>query len=421
MKPPFRADQVGSLLRPAALAEARAKFTRGAVSADALRQVEDDCIRTIVEKQRSTGLRSITDGELRRSYWHIDYLRQLDGVTIAAMPNRSRFSGTEEQPPVATVTGKVGCSKPIMVDAFEYLQSVIGATVAAVVRGTGTAGVGGTGSANVGGTGSADVGASGSADVGATSTAGVGATGVTGVTRATAKVTIPSPSMLYMRGGRNAVSGTVYPDLDEFWHDVAVAYQRAIRFFAERGCTYLQLDDVSFAYLCDPKFREGCRLNGDDPDTLPQTFTNAVNAALRGRPKGMTVTMHTCRGNFRSSWVAEGGYESVAEAMFSIDVDGFFMEFDSARAGSFEPLRYLPAGKRAVLGLVTTKQGAIESEDEIKRRIEAAGAYAPMESLCLSPQCGFSSTHHGNAVSETEQWRKLDLVVRVAREVWGEA
>jgi 5-methyltetrahydropteroyltriglutamate--homocysteine methyltransferase len=301
-----------------------------------------------------------------------------------------------------------------MVDAFEYLQSVIGAR--------GTAGVGGTGTAGVGATGAAGVAVTGTAGVGVTRGVGTtGTTGVTGVTGATAKVTIPSPSMLYMRGGRNAVSGTVYPDVDEFWHDVAVAYQRAIRFFAERGCTYLQLDDVSFAYLCDPKFREGCRLNGDDPYTLPQTFADAVNGALRGRPAGMTVTMHTCRGNFRSSWVAEGGYESVAEAMFSTDVDGFFMEFDSARAGSFEPLRYLPAGKRAVLGLVTTKQGAIESADEIKRRIEAAGAYVPMESLCLSPQCGFSSTHHGNAVSETEQWRKLELVVRVAREVWGEA
>jgi 5-methyltetrahydropteroyltriglutamate--homocysteine methyltransferase len=364
MKPPFRADQVGSLLRPAVLAAARAQFKQGALPADALRQVEDDSIRHIVEKQQSIGLRSITDGELRRDYWHIDFLRQLDGVTISAMANQSRFGGTEEQPPVATVTGKVGCSKPIMVDAFEYLQSV----------------------------------ASG-----------------------TPKVTIPSPSMLYMRGGRNAVSRTAYPELAEFWHDVAVAYQRAIRFFAERGCTYLQLDDVSFAYLCDSKFRDGCRLNGDDPDTLPRTLASAVNAALRGRPPGMTITMHTCRGNFRSSWVAEGGYESIAEAMFSVDVDGFFMEFDSARAGSFEPLRYLPAGKRAVLGLVTTKQGAIESADEIERRIEAASAYVPMENLCLSPQCGFSSTHHGNAVSESEQWRKLELVVNVARAVWGEA
>jgi 5-methyltetrahydropteroyltriglutamate--homocysteine methyltransferase len=364
MKPPFRADQVGSLLRPAALAAARSQFKQGSLSADALRRIEDDSIAAIVDRQQSIGLRSITDGELRRDYWHIDFLRQLDGVTIVEMANLSRFGGSDEQPPMATVTGKVACSKPIMVDAFLYLQSIA---------------------------------------------------------RGTPKVTIPSPSMLYMRGGRHAVSSTTYPDLAEFWHDVAVAYRQAIRFFAERGCTYLQLDDVSFAYLCDPKFREGCRLNGDDPDALPRTFANAVNEALRERPAGMTVSMHTCRGNFRSSWVAEGGYESIAEAMFSIDVDGFFMEFDSARAGSFEPLRYLPAGKRAVLGLVTTKQGAIESADEIKRRIEAASAYVPMASLCLSPQCGFSSTHHGNAVSEAEQWRKLELVVNVARDVWGEA
>jgi 5-methyltetrahydropteroyltriglutamate--homocysteine methyltransferase len=372
MKPPFRADQVGSLLRPASLTAARQQFKRGALSADALRIVEDGCIRDLVERQQSVGLRSITDGELRRDYWHIDFLRQLDGVTIAAMSDQNRFGGTEEQPPVATVTGKVGCSKPIMVDAFTFLRGVISAAPH-------------------------------------------------GLESSTPKVTIPSPSMLYMRGGRNAVSSAVYPDLAEFWHDVAVAYQQAIRFFAERGCTYLQLDDVSFAYLCDPKFREGCRVNGDDPDALPRTFANAVNAALRGRPAGMSITMHTCRGNFRSSWVAEGGYESIAEAMFSIDVDGFFMEFDSARAGSFEPLRCLPAGRRAVLGLVTTKQGAIESADAIKRRIEAASAYVPMESLCVSPQCGFSSTHHGNAVSETEQWRKLELVVSVAREIWGDA
>jgi 5-methyltetrahydropteroyltriglutamate--homocysteine methyltransferase len=364
MKPPFRADQVGSLLRPPALAAARAQFRRGALSGETLRRVEDDCIRSIVDRQQSIGLRSITDGELRRDYWHIDFLRRLDGVTIVEMANQKRFGGTAEQPPMATVTGRIGCSSPIMVDAFAYLKSI---------------------------------------------------------TRSTAKVTIPSPSMLYMRGGRNAVSRDAYPDLAQFWSDVAAAYRSAIRYFADRGCTYLQLDDVSFAYLCDEKFREGCRLNGDDPEALPQIFAGAVNGALQGRPAGMTITMHTCRGNFRSSWVAEGGYESIAEAMFSIDVDGFFMEFDSARAGSFEPLRFLPSGKRAVLGLVTTKQGAIESADEIKRRIEAASAYVPLEGLCLSPQCGFSSTHHGNAVSETEQWRKLELVVRVAHEVWGEA
>jgi 5-methyltetrahydropteroyltriglutamate--homocysteine methyltransferase len=363
MKPPFRADQVGSLLRPRELAAARAQFKQNAISAEELRRIEDGCIRAIVKRQESVGLRSITDGELRRDYWHIDFLRELDGVTIVTMPNQNLFGGIEEQPPMATVTGKIGCSKPIMADAFSYLK---------------------------------------------------------GITSQTAKVTIPSPSMLYMRGGRKAVSSSVYPDIAEFWHDVALAYQRAIRFFADRGCTYLQLDDVSFAYLCDPKFRDGCRGNGDDPDMLPGEFASAINAALGDRPEGMTITMHTCRGNFKSSWVAEGGYESVAEAMFSTDVDGFFMEFDSARAGSFEPLRYLPASKKAVLGLVTTKQGAIESREEIKRRIDAAAAFVPADRLCLSPQCGFSSTHHGNAVSEDEQWRKLELVVGVARDVWGE-
>jgi 5-methyltetrahydropteroyltriglutamate--homocysteine methyltransferase len=363
IKAPFRADHVGSLLRPAVLAAARAEFGQGALSAGALRQVEDDSIRAVIARQEAIGLRSVTDGELRRDYWHIDFLSQLDGVTTVAMPIQNRFAGSDEQPPVATVTGKIACSRPIMADAFAFLRSL---------------------------------------------------------TRGTAKMTIPSPSMLYLRGGRSAVSSAVYPDLAEFWHDVGIAYQQAIRFLSAQGCTYLQLDDVSFAYLCDPKFKETCRRNGDDPDALPRRFADAVNVALRGRPTGMTVTMHTCRGNFKSSWVAEGGYESIAEAMFSIDVDGFFMEFDSARAGSFEPLRYLPAPKRAVLGLVTTKQGAIESVDEIKRRIEAAGAHVPMDRLCLSPQCGFASTHHGNAVSETEQWLKLELVVRVAREMWGE-
>jgi 5-methyltetrahydropteroyltriglutamate--homocysteine methyltransferase len=346
------------------LAAARARAKRGEIGAAELRAIEDESIRALVARQEAVGLRSITDGELRRDYWHIDFLRELDGVTIVDMAKENRFGGTEEQPPMATVTGRVGCSKPIMTDAFEFLH---------------------------------------------------------GIVTQTAKVTIPSPSMLYLRGGRKAVSTTVYPDLAEFWHDVALAYRQAIQFFADRGCTYLQLDDVSFSYLCDAKFRDGCRLNGDDPDALPATFANVINAALAGRPPGMSITMHTCRGNFKSSWVAEGGYEAVAEAMFSADIDGFFMEFDSARAGTFEPLRYLPAGKKAVLGLVTTKVGAIESADEIKRRIEAASAHVPLASLCLSPQCGFSSTHHGNAVSEDEQWRKLELIVAVAHDVWGAA
>ena len=361
MKPPFRADHVGSLLRPAPLAAARAAHKRGERTAEDLRSVENEAIRVVVARQEAIGLQSVTDGELRRDYWHIDFLRQLDGVKIAENPG-PRFGGTEEQPPIATVTGRIGCSKPIMVDDFAYLKSVTGRT---------------------------------------------------------AKYTIPSPSMLHLRGGRNSVSNVVYPDLAEFWEDVGAAYRRAIRYFAERGCTYLQLDDVSFAYLCDPKFRAGCRQNGDDPATLPNTYATAVNAALRERPAGMTITMHTCRGNFKSAWVAEGGYESVAEAMFSTDIDAFFMEFDSARAGSFEPLRFLPRGKKAVLGLVTTKLGAIESGDELKRRIDAATAFVPLADLCLSPQCGFSSTHHGNAVSEDEQWRKLELIVKVAGQVWG--
>jgi len=361
MKPPFRADHVGSLLRPAALANARARHKRGDLPADELRAVEDAAIRAVVARQESIGLQSITDGELRRDYWHIDFLRQLDGVTIAESPGM-KFGGTEEQPPMATVTGRVNCTRPIMADDFAFLKSV---------------------------------------------------------TQRTAKYTIPSPSMLHMRGGRKAISTSVYPDMGAFWNDVGAAYRRAIAHFAARGCEYLQLDDVSFSYLCDAKFRAGCQANGDDPDTLPRTYAKVINAALQDKPIGMNVTMHTCRGNFKSSWVAEGGYEPVAEAMFSTAVDGFFMEFDSARAGTFEPLRLLPKGKKVVLGLVTTKQGAIESGDELKRRIEAAAAYVPLADLCLSPQCGFSSTHHGNAVSEEEQWRKLELIVKVAEEVWG--
>jgi 5-methyltetrahydropteroyltriglutamate--homocysteine methyltransferase len=226
--------------------------------------------------------------------------------------------------------------------------------------------------------------------------------------------------MLHLRGGRNAISTEVYPDLDEFWTDVAAAYRVAIAQLARAGCVYLQLDDVAFAYLCDPRMRDTCRRNGDDPDDLPRRYAAAVDAALAGRPAGMTVTMHTCRGNFKSAWVAEGGYEIVAEAMFSTSVDAFFMEFDSERAGGFEPLRLLPADKTVVLGLVTTKSGELEDADLLRRRIDAAARYVPLERLCLSPQCGFSSTHHGNALSEVEQWRKLELVVEVARSVWGQ-
>jgi 5-methyltetrahydropteroyltriglutamate--homocysteine methyltransferase len=361
MKPPFRADQVGSLLRPRELAEARAKWRAGTLAADALRAIEDRAIAEAVKKQEAVGLQAITDGEFRRDWWHLDFLAQLEGVQIKEMSG-PRFGGTEEQPPIPIITGKVAYRRPVMIEDFSFLKRQ---------------------------------------------------------TNRTAKQTIPSPSMLHMRPGRAGISKAAYPDLEEFWADSAQAYRDALAAFAKAGCTYLQLDDTAFAYLCDPKMREACRKNGDDPEKLPARYAKTISEALKGRPAGMTVTMHTCRGNFKSAWVAEGGYESVAEAMFSADVDAFFMEFDSARAGGFEPLRFLPKGKKVVLGLVTTKVSELEDKDFLKRRIAEAAKVVPLEDLCLSPQCGFSSTHHGNNLAQDEQWRKLERVVEVAREVWG--
>ncbi len=360
MKPPFRADQVGSLLRPAALAEARQQWKAGALSAAALKEIEDRAVRDAVARQEAVGLESITDGEFRRDWWHLDFMGQLDGVTMMANPG-PKFGGTEAQPPIPSVTGKVRCSRPIFADHFAFLRSA---------------------------------------------------------TAKTAKMTIPSPSMLHLRGGRKSISTEAYPDIGEFWADVSDAYREAIRHLAAAGCTYLQLDDVSFSYLCDPKIQVNCRANGDDPAALPRTYADSINRALAGRPAGMTVTMHTCRGNFKSSFVASGGYHPVAEAMFSADVDAFFMEFDNERSGSFEPLRLLPRGKKVVLGLVTTKVGELEDKEAVKRRIDEAAKFVPLEDLCLSPQCGFSSTHHGNALSQDDQWRKLERIVEIAREVW---
>jgi 5-methyltetrahydropteroyltriglutamate--homocysteine methyltransferase len=363
MNAPYRADQVGSLLRPAELVQARARFKRKEIDAAALRDVEDRCIRAAVARQESIGLQAVTDGEMRRDYWHLDFTTSLDGVTAKA-PVGMTFAA-EDVPPMAHITGRVGCSKPIFVDHFRFLKSVA---------------------------------------------------------RATPKLTIPAPAALHFRGGRNAISREVYPDLREFWADAAAAYRKAIAQIAQAGCSYLQLDDVSFAYLCDPKVRENFRANGDDPATLHRDYAGAITAALKERPAGMAVTMHTCRGNFRSAWFASGGYQDdVIEAMFSTPVDGYFMEYDTERAGGFEPLRLLPKGKKVVLGLVTTKVGALESKDALKRKIEEAARHVPLENLCLSPQCGFASTHHGNVLTEDEQWRKLERVVEVAREVWGEA
>jgi 5-methyltetrahydropteroyltriglutamate--homocysteine methyltransferase len=269
-----------------------------------------------------------------------------------------KFAGTEEQPPIPKVTGKLRYSKPVMVEDFAFLKSV---------------------------------------------------------TSRTAKFTIPSPSMLHLRAGR---AGVAYDDMEEFWSDAAAAYRAAIAAFGRAGCTYLQLDDVSFAYLCDPKIREACRKNGDDPAALPGIYANTIRKIVEAKPSAMAITMHTCRGNFKSAWVAEGGYEPVAEQMFSSGVDGFFMEFDTERAGGFEPLRFVPKGKRVVLGLVSSKTGVLEDKRYLKRQIAAAARYVPIENLCLSPQCGFSSTHHGNRLTEAEQWRKLERVVEVAKEVW---
>jgi 5-methyltetrahydropteroyltriglutamate--homocysteine methyltransferase len=365
-RPPFRADQVGSLLRPAALSQARARHRAGEIDAAALRAAEDTAIAEAVRRQQACGLQSITDGEFRRDWWHLDFLSQLDGVTLVDNGGQKfRIAGQSEQPPIASVTGRIGCSAPIMADHFAYLSRLIGGS------------------------------------------------------NCVPKMTIPSPSMLHLRGGRAAISREAYPELDAFWADVAAAYRVAIRHLADAGCRYLQLDDITFAYLCDPKIQQNCRDNGDDPTTLPQRYAQVINAALADRPADMVVTIHTCRGNFKSAWVAEGGYDPVVEAMFSTDVDGWFMEFDSERAGGFEPLRKLPAGKKVVLGLVTTKLGELESAEALMRRIDEAAKVVPLDQLCLSPQCGFSSTHHGNALSQDDQWRKLERVVEVARRVWG--
>jgi len=341
MGPPFRADHVGSLLRPSDL------------KAD-----PQKAIREVVAKQEALGLEGITDGEFSREWWHLDFLKQLEGVALRENPGPKFGGAGEEQPPIPIVTGKVRYSKPIMIDDFAFLKSV---------------------------------------------------------TKKTAKFTIPSPSMLHLRAGR---AGIAYQDMDEFWNDAAAAYRAAIAAFARAGCTYLQLDDVAFAYLCDPKIREACRKNGDDPALLPRRYARTIREALAGKPKEMTVAMHTCRGNFRSAWVAEGGYEPVAEAMFSSGVDAFFMEFDTSRAGGFEPLRFVPPGKKVVLGLVSSKTPQLETVDFLLQRIKEASRYMRLEDLCLSPQCGFSSTHHGNKLAADEQWRKLERVLEVAREVW---
>lgn len=362
--PPFRADHVGSLLRPASLKEARAARERGEISAEDLATAEDAAIERIVARQAEIGLRSATDGEFRRAMWHFDFLERLDGVESFHADHGIAFKGgIETQAKGLRVTGKVGFSSHPMLSHFRFLRER---------------------------------------------------------TRAVAKMTIPSPSVLHFRGGRRAVSPEVYPDMQEFYRDLGLAYRGAVQAFAGAGCRYLQLDEVNLAYLCDPEQRERLRERGDEPEQLPAIYAQMINTAISGRPADMAITMHLCRGNFRSSWIATGGYEPVAELLFNgIGVDGYFMEFDTARAGGFDPLRFVPKGKTVVLGLVTSKSGALESVDDLARRIDEAARYVDLEQLCLSPQCGFASTEEGNVLSEDEQWAKLARIVEVARKVWG--
>jgi 5-methyltetrahydropteroyltriglutamate--homocysteine methyltransferase len=367
--PPFRADHVGSLLRPPELLDAREAYEAGRIGAGELRAVEDEAIRDAVQLQKNAGLLSATDGEFRRATWHMDFIYQIGGIEAAPGDIKVQFQneqGTVEWTPAALhVTEKVHLDHTIFGDAFDFLKSTVDG--------------------------------------------------------ATPKLTIPSPNMVHYRGGRAAVDERIYPDIEEFWSDLSGAYAEELSELGELGCTYLQFDDTSLAYLNDPRQREQIKQRGaGDVEHLHEQYIRNINRALEGKPDGMTVTTHLCRGNFRSSWAAEGGYDFVAEALFGgLGVDGFFLEYDDARSGGFEPLRFVPEGKFVVLGLVTTKHGELESKDLLKRRIEEASRYVPIDQLCLSPQCGFSSTVEGNALTREQEIAKLELIVETAAEVWG--
>jgi 5-methyltetrahydropteroyltriglutamate--homocysteine methyltransferase len=367
--PPFRADHVGSLLRPPELLAAREEFAAGRLAADELRAVEDDAIRAVVKMQKDVGLQSATDGEFRRASWHMDFIYQLGGIEKAPGDLAVKFhneQGDIEFTPAAIHVGrKVHLDHPIFADDFRFLQGIVDEDVIP-------------------------------------------------------KLTIPSPSMVHYRGGRAAIDPEVYSDVDEFWHDLTSAYADQVRAVAEMGGRYLQFDDTSLAYLNDPEQRAMMASQGEDAEHLHETYIRHINEALAGKPDGLTVTTHMCRGNFRSSWAAQGGYDFVAEALFGgLGVDGFFLEYDDARSGGFEPLRFVPKDKMVVLGLVTTKRGELESKDTLKRRIEDASQFVAVEQLCLSPQCGFSSTVEGNVLSYEQEVAKLELIVETAAEVWG--
>ena len=366
-RPPFRADHVGSLLRPPELLEAREQHRQGKLPADELRVLEDLAIYDVVRRQEDIGLQVVTDGEFRRTMWHVDFLRQFTNVSVIRSPVKVSFrteAGDLQRAPSALhVDGPLARPRPIFVDHYKYLHSIA---------------------------------------------------------RAMPKITLPSPSLLHFRGGRGAVDARAYPDMAQFYADLARVYSEEVRDLGAAGCRYLQLDEVNFAYLCDPKLRREVQSYGEDPEQLPRTYARLINGAIATRPPGMTVCMHLCRGNFEGAWLAEGGYEPVAEVLFNeVDVSGYFLEYDTERAGGFAPLRLVPRGKTVVLGLISSKRGALEDKDELKRRIDEAAQFVPLEQLALSPQCGFASGERGNKLTVEEQFAKLALVVEVAREVWG--
>jgi 5-methyltetrahydropteroyltriglutamate--homocysteine methyltransferase len=365
INPPFRADHVGSLLRPQPLLQMRQRYFNGDISYEELRAAEDEHIAVAVKKQEATGLQSITDGEFRRAFFHLDFLQQVGGVTvsgnIAADENAPSKGFT---PPRLEVTGKLRHVKDIQVADFNFLKSQV---------------------------------------------------------TATPKVCIPSPTMVHFRGGRKGIDIHAYPDMDEFFEDLAQVYRDEIQSLYDAGCRYMQLDDTNLAYLCDPQMRQGAVDRGDDPDELPRTYAALINSVIDGRPSDLTVGIHLCRGNFRSTWFAQGGYEPVADVLFNeLNVDAYFLEYDDERSGDFAPLRFVPSDKTVVLGVVTSKSGELESKDFIVGRIKDAAQYMPLENMCLSPQCGFSSTHHGNELTEDQQYSKLEFIVDLAREVWGD-
>ncbi len=363
-KPPFRADHVGSFLRPAALKEARSKREKGAISAAELKAVEDREIEKIIARQQEIGLKLATDGELRRSWWHFDFLGMLDGVELFEAEQGIQFRGVQTKAQSLRIVGKLGFSNHPMLEHFKFLKAHA---------------------------------------------------------KATAKMTIPAPPVLHFRLAKDGISKSVYPEIDGFFRDLGETYKKAVKAFYDAGCRYLQFDDTVWAYLCSQEELRKARERMSNVDELQAIYARTINAALAGKPADMTITTHVCRGNFRSTWISEGGYEPVAETLLGkVNYDGYFLEYDTERAGGFEPLRFLPKGnKMVVLGLVTSKSGTLEKRDDIKRRIDEAARFAPLEQFCLSPQCGFASTEEGNILAESEQWAKLAMITELADEVWG--